>query len=73
MLIGVEPTVLATRQVAAPAGSWCALVWDRNPLVDELVVPAHQEKERKAAVETLYAGVVGQQAAAGVAQVGRRD
>ena len=73
MLIGVELTALATRQAAAPAGPWCALVWDRNPPVDGLVEPALQEKEWKAVVEIPRAGVVGQRAAAGVAQVGRRD
>ena len=50
MLIAVELTALATRRVAAHAGPWCALVWDRDPRVDELGGPALQEKEWKAAV-----------------------
>jgi hypothetical protein len=73
VLIGVvaEPMVLATRQVAAPAEP-CTLVWNPNPRVIGLVVPAQQEEEWQAAVGILCAGVVGQQAAA-VVQVGQRD
>ena len=71
MLAGVvEPTALATSQVAAPAESWGILVW--NPRVIELVVPAHQGKEQKVLVGIPRAGAIGQRAA-GVMQVAPRD
>lgn len=66
----VEPMALATRQVAEPAESWDVLVWNLRAI--ELVVPAHQGKERKVPVGIPRAGVVGQRAA-GVAQVAQRD
>ena len=69
--VAVEQMVLATHQVAVPAEP-DALVWDRNPRVSGLGVPAQQEKGRQAAVGILRAGVVVQRAAV-VAQVDQRD
>lgn len=65
----------AMGQVAAPAEPWGVLVW--NPRLGELVVPAHQGKERTGAVGIpRVAGVVGLgqwAAGVGVARVAPRD